>query len=154
MRNKAWVRKQFELFKSPKRRPQYRDVLLITSFIETVIKDIASSSKCTKPNNKCPKANFKRSLEVLGLRIDSNNEKKSTYEPGCQHRKDCLKRINVVRVQRNELLHDIIKRRLPPKYIDGTIKKMTKNIQQICTKSSAVRSYFVTNYRFDPALLV
>jgi len=149
MTNSKWVKDEFKRFKKDKGQPRYRDVLIVTSFIESVVRDKAS--------NKCKKRkDFKRSLEVLGLTIDHTDEKKSTYQQNCQYEKDCLKEINEVRVQRNELLHDIIRKELPKKYIDDTIKEMAKNIEQICIESNLFRNYFVTNssYGFDPAKLV
>lgn len=143
MNNEEWVKTQFESFKKFKSR--YREVLIITSFIETIIREVASSNK----NNKEKK--FKESLESLGLKIDSNNEKKSSYKQNCQYKKDCLIEINVVRVQRNELLHDILKKEHPQKYIDNIIKEMAENIKVICTKSNLIRDYFNKNYKFNPA---
>lgn len=144
MTNRKWVKEQFKSFK--KYKPRYREALIITSFIESITRRIASSSGNSKEKN------FKRSLEILGLKIDNNNEKISNYKKNCQYKKDCLKKINIVRVQRNELLHDIIKRRFPKKYIDNTIKKMTKNIETICAKSNLVRNYFKKNYKFNPTM--
>lgn len=149
MTNSKWVKEEFKRFNQNKGQPRYRDVLIVTSFIESVIRDEAS--------NKCKKRkDFKKSLEALGLTIDPSDEKKSTYQQNCQYKTDCLKEINEVRVQRNELLHDIIRKSLPKEYIDNTIKEMAKNIERICTKSDLIRDYFRTNssYGFDPAELV
>ena len=146
MTNCKWVKDQFTLFKKCKGKPRYRDVLIVTSFIESVIRDKASK--------KQKKKDFKRSLEALGLTIDPTDEKKSTYQQNCQYEADCLQEINEVRVQRNELLHDIIGKSLPKEYIDNTIKDMAKNIERICIKSDIVRNYFVENYGFDPKALV
>jgi hypothetical protein len=148
MRHNKWVQNQFMLLK--KHGANYRNVLLVTSLIETVVRDKASCTACKK------REDFKKSLKSLGLVIDGNNEKESSYQKDCQHKKDCLKEINEVRVQRNELLHDIIRKGLPEKHIENTITKMAKNIEQICTKSNLFRNYFVTDssYGFDPANLV
>ena len=119
---------------------------IVTSFIESVIRD--------KVSKKGKKKDFKKSLEVLGLAIDQSDEKKSACQQNCQYEKDCLEEINEIRIQRNELLHDIIGKSLPKEYIDNTIKDMAKNIERICVKSSLIRDYFVENYGFDPKTLV
>jgi len=150
MTHNEWVQKQFTRFKKYKDRPNYRDVLLITSFIETVVRDKASCTACKR------REDFKKSLEVLGLKIDGNDKRKSSYRQDCQYKEDCLIEINDLRVQRNELLHDIIREELPEEHIGDRIKEMAKNIEQICIKSNLIRNYFVTNssYGFDPAKLV
>jgi hypothetical protein len=100
--NEEYIKDQFRIFV---RRGQYRDVLMHTSFIETIIKDV--SGVTTRPST------FKKALELLGLVINSENEVESSYAETCQYKKDCLIEINKLRVQRNELLHDIMKKKLP-----------------------------------------
>lgn len=145
MTHNDWVRGQFTLLK--RRGPSYRNVLLLTSFIETVIR-YEASKKCKE------RKEFKQSLEVLRLTIDHGNERKSSHQQNCQYKTDCLIEINLVRVQRNQLLHDIIKESLPKKHIEDTIRDMKKNIEQICTNSDLIRKYFRDKYGFDPAKLV
>ena len=99
---------------------------------------------------------FKNSLKDLGLNIDTQNEKQSNYASNCKYKKSCLKEINELRVQRNELLHDILREKLPKEYIENLIKEMSKNIEKICSSSDLVRDYFCNDadYKFDPANLV
>lgn len=142
MINEEWIKKQFEYFKKYKHR--YREVLIITSFIETIIKEEAYNGSAVGR-----KREFKNALELLGLKINSKNEKISNCKQNSQYKKDCLEEINLLRVQRNELLHDIIKKRLPKEYIDGIIKEMAKNIKEICARSNLIRGYFKKNYKTE-----
>lgn len=71
-------------------------------FVESIIRDKASQNKNTR-------LDFKRALEELGLDINSKNEKIVSYKKNSQHKKDRLVEINSLRIQRNELLHDIIR---------------------------------------------
>ncbi len=153
MQKSEWVRSQFGL---PKRRKwQYRDVLLITSFIEAVIRGAAPPNISRKrKSQKVFKQDFKPSLEALGLRIDCQDERKSAYEQNCQYQDSCLIEINVVRVQRNDLLHTILREDWSVKGINDEIKQMARNIRHICTESRIVRDYFKANYQFDPAEVV
>ena len=147
MTHNDWVQNQFTLLK--RRGPSYRNVLLLTSFIETAIRDEVSKG-CTKQR----RLDFKPSLGKLGLEIDQSDEKRARYSQDCQYKTSCLMEINRIRVQRNELLHDIIGQSLPEKQIKNTIKDMKKDIEKICTSSSLFRKYFRGKYGFDPARLV
>ena len=138
MDNKQFVKDQFRIFK--KRGVNYRNVLMLTSFIESIVRDQARQAKKRK--------DFKHALEILGLDIDRTNGIAS-YNKSSQYKDDCLIEINDLRVQRNELLHDIIKEKLPQKYINDTIKKMGKNIRLIYTKSQFICNYFKNNFHFD-----
>lgn len=140
MDNQEWVKRQFEFFR--KYGARYREALVLTSFIETIVREKASRNGKRK--------DFKRSLETLGLVIDKTDERKSTYKPNCMYKKDCLIEVNLLRTGRNELLHDIIKKRLPKKYIDAIVKKMGENIKSIFTKSILARCYFKNMYGVDP----
>ncbi len=144
MDNKEWVKEQFKSFR--KRDARYREALILTSFIETIVREEAVS------NGK--RTNFKQSLEVLGLEIDKRDERKSTYSSSCGYKKDCLIEINFLRTERNELLHDILKKRLPQKYIDAVVRKMRANIMSVFTKSIFVRCYFRNKYEFDPVDMI
>ena len=149
MTNESWIKNQFRLFKKHKRPgSRYRDVLLVTSFIESIVREEASTGRSARLKE------FKKSLQDLGLVIDTQDEKISSYSSNCQYQSDCLQEINILRVQRNELLHDIIRKNLPENHINCTIKEMAVNIELICKKSSLIRNYFVNNYRFDPAMLI
>ncbi|HZX50285.1 MAG TPA: hypothetical protein VFE94_04065 [Candidatus Paceibacterota bacterium] len=146
MENQEFVKKQFEIFK--KRGANYRNVLILTSFIETIIRENASKGKKLKE--------FKQSLVILGLDIDPKDEKVVSYRKNSQHTNDCLIEINLLRVQRNELLHDILKEKHPKEYIDKTIKEMARNLRSVCTSSNLIRDYFSknTDYNFDPAKIL
>ncbi len=56
-----------------------------------------------------------------------------------------------MRIHRNELLHDIIRRELPEKYIEDAIREIARSTDLVCTKSNLVRDYFTKSYGFDPA---
>jgi len=145
MTHNEWVQDQFTQFK---RRPSaYRNVLLITSFIEAVVINEASSVP-----GKDQK--FKPSLKRLGLEIDPKNEEQSSYAQDCQYKGACLIETNLVRVRRNELLHQIIQGSVSQRAIEDKIREMAKNIERICTESDLIRRYFDENYGFDPAKLV
>jgi hypothetical protein len=145
MENAEWVKTQFGL---PKKRGwRYRDVLLLTSFIETVIRDKAAG-------NRSKRDDFKKSLKILGLNIATEDEDGASYRQDGQHREECLIEINMLRVQRNRLLHDIIRDRVPEEHINDTIKRMAKNIRRVCTESHMIREYFRTQYGLDPAELI
>jgi hypothetical protein len=137
--NEEYVKDQFRIFVH---RGQFRDVLMHTSFIETVIKDTAGM--VTRPRK------FKKALELLGLIINGEDEKESSYEETSQHKGDCLIEINKLRFQRNELLHDIMKERLPQDYIDKVRDEMKQNIWFIYFKSPLIRDYFKDNRGYDP----
>jgi septal ring factor EnvC (AmiA/AmiB activator) len=126
MTHNDWVRTQFRRFKI-----RYRDVLLITSFIETIIRDKASCTACRR------REDFEKSLKLL--------------RRNSQYKNDCLKQIDKLRTDRNKLLHDIIREQLAHKVIDDTIREMAENIRQICTGSNLIQNYFNENYKFDPA---
>ena len=141
MDNQKWIKKQFEFFR--KYGARYREALILTSFIETIVREKASKNGKHK--------DFKRSLETLGLVIDKKDERKSTCKTSCVYKNDCLVEVNLLRTKRNELLHDIIKKRLPQKYIDAIVRKMGENIRSVFIKSILVRCYFKDKYGVDPA---
>ncbi len=147
MENAEWVKAQFGLPKKRRSGWRYRDVLLLTSFIESVVRDAAAPDE---PHRK----EFKPSLKTLGLRIENEEEDGASYGQDCRHREDCLIEINTLRIQRNRLLHDIIRDHLPEERINATIKRMAKNIRHVCTESRLIREYFRTEYGFDPAELI
>jgi hypothetical protein len=147
MENGRWVKRQFAVVKKLKGEARYREALLLTSFIETVIKDAATPDGSTRKN-------FRDSLKALGLKIPNEKEDGASYKQDCQHREDCLIEINALRVQRNRLLHDIIREDLAQECIEDTVRKMAKNIKCVCMESGMIREYFRTEYGFDPADLI
>jgi len=134
--NEEYVKDQFRIFV---RRGQYRDVLMHTSFIETIIKEVSGVD-----------GSFKSALKQLGLLINSKNEKESSYVETCQYKGDYLTEINKLRFQRNELLHDIMKKELPQDYIDKIRDEMRRNIWLIYFQSPLIRNYFRTKRGYDP----
>lgn len=137
--NEEYVKDQFKILVH---RGQFRDVVMHTSFIETVIKD--SATVTTRPRT------FKKALELLGLIIDCEDEEKSCYAEASQHKGSYLVEINKLRVQRNKLLHDIMKERLPQSYIDNIRDEMKENIWLIYFRSPLVRDYFKSTRSYDP----
>ncbi len=136
--NEEYVKDQFRILVH---RGQFRDVVMHTSFIKTVIKDTASVT--IRPP-------FKKALVLLGLIIDDADEENSCYAESSQHKANYLVEINKLRVQRNKLLHDIMRERLPQKYIDNIRDEMKGNIWLIYFRSPLVRNYFKSTYGYDP----
>jgi hypothetical protein len=150
--NKEWVKKQFKTFNDniTKGYRLYRDTLLITSFIEAVIKETASRTKKTKYKKFIP------ALEALGLIFDDkkNDESITHLKENCEYLEGCLIEINHIRVYRNELLHDIINKDLSVDSINSKIHEMSKKIEYICNNSNLFRDYFINNYDFDPKEII
>lgn len=146
-RKDDWLKNQFKIYKKHEPISLYRDVLLITSFIEAVIikKALSEASKNIK---------FKKALKILGLDIDKNNEMKSKYNAYCQYKDSLLIEINIIRVQRNKLLHTILDKSKQQKDIEDIIKDMAKEIKRVCCNSILFRDYFKTNHNFDPAAMI
>ena len=143
--NDEFIKDQFRIFK---KRGGYRDVLMHTSFIEAVVKNKANLEKSGQ---------FKQALEKLGLKIDKTNEKNACYRITSNYKdykNSCLIEINLLRFQRNELLHDIIKKKLDQEYINNTIKEMKQKIRLVYTKSKLIRDFFTNNFGIDPSDLL
>ncbi|KKS31597.1 hypothetical protein A2380_00995 [candidate division WWE3 bacterium RIFOXYB1_FULL_43_24] len=133
-------------FRILNKRRQLRDVILHTSFFEAIIIDTADLYD--------KKSSFMKGLVKLGLEINRENESISRYSDGCDHKNDLLIEINSLRVRRNELLHDIIKKRLPQDIINVAIKEMGENIIKIYKNSPLIIDYYVAHYGIDPRELI
>ena len=118
--HKVFIKDQFRILRN---KHQLRDVILHTSFFESIILDTA---ELYDKNDS-----FKKGLKKLGLEINSLDENIASYSKDCENKDDMLFEINSVRVKRNELLHNIIKKRLPQSDINETINEMGISIRDI-----------------------
>lgn len=141
--HEGFIKDQFRILR---KKHQLRDVVLHTSFFEAIIVDTAG----LYDRNSA----FKKGLQKLGLEISDSDESISNYFINSEHKGDLLIEINSVRVKRNELLHDIIKKRLPQFTVREKIEEMGTSIKDIYNKSPLIIDYFITHYDFDPRELL
>jgi hypothetical protein len=135
MNKKEWVLRQFNRFSKP--TSPYRSAILLTSFVET--------SVTQSFNNKFK---FKESLRRLGMK-SSNNKKDELILIRGINDPNCLKNIEKIRQLRNDLLHNILIKRMPQKHIDKRIDSIRNHLKIIFSKSQIVKNYFKGRYSFD-----
>lgn len=58
--------------------------------------------------------------------------------------------LHKLRSERNDLLHDIIKKDRGEMHINKQIVELWKSVTLVYRKSEEIRNYFVVNYKFDP----
>lgn len=135
MNKREWILIQFNRFSNP--TSKYRRGILLTSFVETAIRSRSAN-----------KSGFKGSLIKLGMK-ESATGKDMLILPGGLKDNNCLRNIEKIRRIRNKLLHDILKKRMPEKYINDLIDESGKELRIIFSRSQIIRGYFKTKYHFD-----
>jgi len=120
MDHKDWIKTQFEKYV----RRCYRDVLIHTSFVETVARKEAEEE------------NFYCAIKILR----ANNK----YD------QDRIDEIDELRNKRNKILHELLKdKKLDKNLIDLRIKQMKDLLKEIYHNSSFIQRYFKKEYGID-----
>ena len=121
MTHQEWVRNEFPC----RRRSPYRDVLIHTSFIETIIREKAKGH----PPWKC------------AITILRGNHK---YDG------DKLAEIDELRKLRNRIVHDLLKdSNLTNTLIRKILRDMKKLLKDIYHDSDVIKDYFRKHYGID-----
>lgn len=121
MKHSDWVVNQF---KEKRTKEQYRDVLIHTSFVETIVREETEG------------ADFSCAIKILG------RDKDSISEP--------IGEMESLRKLRNEIVHDLLKNPgLTSELISSKIKEMKILLRKIYNNSSFVRKYFRKHYSVD-----
>ena len=117
-----WIREQF--LKRKNKIVSYRNVLIHTSFVETVVKKEARH------------ANFECAIRIL--------KSNSSY---------CATTMNMIdglRKKRNKIIHELLKNKaLDETLINMTIKEMRGLLRAIYHNSPFVQGYFRNEYQID-----
>ena len=122
MTHKDWIKSQFD---KKRKKENYRNVLIHTSFIETIVKKSAGSS------------NFDCAIKIL--KADTKNKN----EP--------LKEIDDLRKKRNAIIHEILNNKTfkVEDDINGVVKTMKALLKQIYSNSHLIDVYLQKNFEIS-----
>jgi hypothetical protein len=120
----TWIKKQFA---KKHTKACYRNVLIHTSFVETVVRKEARQR------------DFRRAIAVLR---DNRGYDRNT-----------VNRIDQLRDKRNTIIHELLKNKgLDENLINTTIKEMRELLEYIYRNSPFVQTYFRNEYHIDTTL--
>lgn len=123
MDHKNWIKGQF---KKEYTSSGYRNVLIHTSFIETIV----------KKETEARGVNFDCAIKILKANSKYNSDK--------------LVKIDKLRNKRNIIMHELLENQdLDEDLIDSTIKRMRNLLKEIYHNSSFIQSYFKKEYGID-----
>lgn len=123
MDHKDWVKNQF---KRVKNRAWYRDVIIHSSFIETVVKETATNKNI----------NFECAIEILKANNNYNQED--------------LNKIDKLRKLRNILIHELLKNNeLTNEIVIKSIREAKLIIKFIYHNVEFIQNYFSKKFDLD-----
>jgi hypothetical protein len=132
MNHSTWIAEQFK----KKTKACYRNVLIHTSFVETVVKEEALSKLSKKKRKKKPrKMGFECAIKVL---------RRNGYD------RNMVDQIDKLRDKRNKIIHALLKdMNLNERLINMTIREMRALLKHIYHNSAFIQGYFQNGYQID-----
>lgn len=122
MNHLAWIQEQF---KKKNKTASYRNVLIHTSFVETVVKKEARHW-----------ANFECAIKIL--------------KSNPSYSKKTIDMIDELRKKRNRIIHELLKNeQLDENLINATIKEMKELLRNIYHNLLFVQQHFQKKYKVD-----
>ena len=123
MNHLAWIKEQFQ---KKNTKVSYRNVLIHTSFMETVVKKEADQGR----------VDFDCAIKIL--RSNSRYNRTTIIE------------IDGLRKKRNKIIHELLKNNgLDEALINMTIKEMRGLLKNIYHNAPFVQRYFLNEYQID-----
>jgi len=125
MNHLAWIQEQFE---NKNKTASYRNVLIHTCFVETVIKE--------KTRHR---ANFECAIKILRSNLSYGDE--------------MIDKIDELRKKRNRIIYELLKNKeLDDNFINAAIKEMRELLRSIYHNLPFVQHYFQKKYKVDTTI--
>jgi hypothetical protein len=137
MNHSTWIKRQFD---KKRKTACYRDVLIHTSFVETIVKREAllkspKRKQMQQQKKKEQRIGFEKAIGVL---------RKTGYDA------NAMSKIDQLRDKRNTIIHNLLKEvKLDDKLIKATLREMRELLKWIYHHVQFVQAYFLREYQID-----